>query len=353
MGRLHAVVGLERAFPHELHRIAGAGLERVDHVGDLVGGVLHPPGQIAHLVRHHGETPAHLAGAGRLDGGIERQQVGLLGDAVDDVDHAVDLLAVLGQALDHLGGLLHAGGEPGDGLLDALHHHLSSPGQPVGILRLVAGVRGVLGDVVDGGRHLVDGGGGLVGFALLAEHALAHLAHAAGKPGGAFVEAGNGLGHCADHTLVAALHGIEGTGHLAHFVAAVQRNAGGEVAAAFDVEHHVLEGVEVAEQEADQQLRGRQQRDHQQQHGSRVLEGALAEQLDQARAAGQHGDAFAVATVEHLGADQRVAAEQAVLGQFHPAAGLGQGLAAGQLRSAASAEGNDSWRGGQGLAGGP
>ena len=34
--------------------------------------------RVAHLVGHHGEATALLAGAGSLDGGVEGQQVGLL-----------------------------------------------------------------------------------------------------------------------------------------------------------------------------------------------------------------------------------------------------------------------------------
>ena len=38
----------------------------------------------------HGEALAGLAGARRLDGGVERQQVGLLGDRGDQLDDVAD-----------------------------------------------------------------------------------------------------------------------------------------------------------------------------------------------------------------------------------------------------------------------
>ncbi len=53
-----------------------------------VGGAL---GERAHLVGDHGEALARLARARRLDPGVEREQVGLEGDAVDHVDDAGDL----------------------------------------------------------------------------------------------------------------------------------------------------------------------------------------------------------------------------------------------------------------------
>ncbi|MCY1244629.1 hypothetical protein D9M72_577190 [compost metagenome] len=95
---------------HEIHGVPCAGLQRRDHEGDLIRGGLHAFGEVAYFIGDYRETATHFAGPGRFDGGVERQQVGLLGDAVNHVDHAVDFLAVLGQALNHLGGLLHAGG---------------------------------------------------------------------------------------------------------------------------------------------------------------------------------------------------------------------------------------------------
>src|SRR6185369_10906880 len=42
------------------------------------------------LGRHDGETTAGVAGAGRLDGGVQRQQIGLFGDRIDEFDHRAD-----------------------------------------------------------------------------------------------------------------------------------------------------------------------------------------------------------------------------------------------------------------------
>ena len=49
-------------------------------------------GQIAHLLGHHREAASVLAGARRLDRGVEREQVGLEGDLVDDLDDLGDVL---------------------------------------------------------------------------------------------------------------------------------------------------------------------------------------------------------------------------------------------------------------------
>ncbi|WP_440590826.1 HAMP domain-containing protein, partial [Pseudomonas aeruginosa] len=66
------------------------------------------------------------------------------------------------------------------------------------------------------------------------------------------------------------LQGRDEVGQMASAFNAMQagyQRIVGTVAALLDVQHHVLEGMQVGEDEADQQLRGRQQRQHQHQHG--------------------------------------------------------------------------------------
>jgi hypothetical protein len=48
--------------------------------------------QRADLLGHHREAPARLSGPGGLDAGIERQQVRLESDLVDDADDLTDLV---------------------------------------------------------------------------------------------------------------------------------------------------------------------------------------------------------------------------------------------------------------------
>jgi hypothetical protein len=48
--------------------------------------------------RDDGKTPARIASTGGLYGGVEREQVGLPRDAVDQIDDLSDLFGGLGQA---------------------------------------------------------------------------------------------------------------------------------------------------------------------------------------------------------------------------------------------------------------
>jgi len=57
-------------------------------------------GQLANFLGHHHEALAVFAGAGRLDGGVEGQDVGSVGDPRDDLGDLADLAAVLGDFFD-------------------------------------------------------------------------------------------------------------------------------------------------------------------------------------------------------------------------------------------------------------
>ena len=81
-----------------------------------------------------------IPGPGGLDGGIEGQQIGLVGDVVDDADPLGDLLHGIDRELDGLTAF--------HGLLGGLAGH-------------AIGDLGIVGVLVDAGAHLLDGGAGL------------------------------------------------------------------------------------------------------------------------------------------------------------------------------------------------
>jgi hypothetical protein len=74
-------------------RLLRAFLNLDDDPLDLERGRLGPLRQRPHLVGHDGETAALFAGPRRLDGGIERQQIGLVGNLADQADDAADVAA--------------------------------------------------------------------------------------------------------------------------------------------------------------------------------------------------------------------------------------------------------------------
>jgi hypothetical protein len=69
---------------------------------DLVRGPLAALGQAPHFRGDHTKTGTMLARMSCLDGGIQGQQVGLVGDVIDERDLAGDLLDRHDRLLDRL-----------------------------------------------------------------------------------------------------------------------------------------------------------------------------------------------------------------------------------------------------------
>ena len=106
------------------HRFLRRGLDSGDLLADLAGRLRGLLGQRLHFGSDHRKTAAGFAGARRLDGGIQRQQIGLAGDGVDQLDHVADARCRLRQLADPVVGLA--------GLIDGLVGH------PGGFLHLAA-----------------------------------------------------------------------------------------------------------------------------------------------------------------------------------------------------------------------
>ncbi|GCC46321.1 hypothetical protein chiPu_0030325, partial [Chiloscyllium punctatum] len=87
-------------FAHGGDGVAGRGLDQADILADLGGCLRGLSGERLDLVRNDREAAAGIAGAGGFDGGVEREQIGLLGDRLDQAQHAVDALGGGGKALD-------------------------------------------------------------------------------------------------------------------------------------------------------------------------------------------------------------------------------------------------------------
>lgn len=159
-------------------------------------GLLGADGQIANLLGHHREAASLLAGAGGLNGCVQGQEVGLLGDVPDQGQDLADLLGLLGQAFHRL--------------LDGVHafHRFAGLNFPLG-----GGFRGVLGEdhrlfgpLLHGGHgfvHLLDAPGAALHIFALGLGARGHLLHA-----GADLLAGGGQG------LAGAAHPVQEPGQL-------------------------------------------------------------------------------------------------------------------------------------------
>ena len=116
-----------------VYRLLGRALDTGNLLADLAGGFCGLFGERLHFGGHDGKTAAGFTGARGLDGGIERQEIGLAGDGVDEFDDVADAGGRLRQFADAVIGVT--------GLVDGLAGH------PRRFLHLAA-------DLVDGRRQL-------------------------------------------------------------------------------------------------------------------------------------------------------------------------------------------------------
>ena len=156
----HPGLGLGGAGAGHLHRVGRVLLDLSDDLADLLGRLDRALGQLADLVGDDGEAPAGLAGAGRLDGGVQGEEVGLVRDLLDDLEDAPDLVRALAETGDDAGGVLHV---LGDGLhaVDGAGHRLAAGLRVLGGAGADAvGLGGDLRHLGDRPRHLRHGGAG-------------------------------------------------------------------------------------------------------------------------------------------------------------------------------------------------
>ena len=156
LGQPRAADHLGSAFFHGDHCFVGISLNGLDQGLNALGGVAGPLRQPLHLVGDHGEPATGVARRRSLDGGVQRQNIGLVGDVVDQRHDIADFLRGLAQSLDAFGGVL-------DMLTDGIH---AVDGAPHPVTALVGDADRFLG-------HF--GGGGGLGRNLV--HGLGHLGH--------------------------------------------------------------------------------------------------------------------------------------------------------------------------------
>ena len=159
-------------------------------LGDLAEGALGVGGEVAHLVGHDREAASLLTGASRLDGGVERQQVGLLGDVADDIDDGGHILHRAGQLGQGAAALVDGEAGLGGGRQHAPHQQLAlAHGVFVvlGVLRYLGGdlvyLAGELIELLHHGvaliHRLLCGAGAVMDLL----HLLHHLLQAGGDAG--------------------------------------------------------------------------------------------------------------------------------------------------------------------------
>ena len=97
-GNLRQALDGPADLPDCAHRLLRRGLDARNLLADLAGGLGGLLSQRLHFRSHHGKAAASLARARRLDGSVEREQVSLAGDGVDQFDHVANAARRLRQS---------------------------------------------------------------------------------------------------------------------------------------------------------------------------------------------------------------------------------------------------------------
>jgi len=135
----------------------GGVLQAGDQTLDFGGGAGGALGEGTYFVRDHSKSTSGLPGAGGFDGGVECQQVGLVGNRANNGEHAADGGGLFSKFLDHLRVLLHFADQrmqTGQAQADhplALFHRLARAAAGAGGLARIAG------DLLDGRFEFAQG----------------------------------------------------------------------------------------------------------------------------------------------------------------------------------------------------
>ena len=223
----------------------------VDQAADLDGGLGRALGELAHFVGDDGKTAPLLAGAGGLDGGVEREQVGLVGDLADHADDVVHRVRAAAEGVER-------GVEAADrerNFPDVAGQVADGGGRIardcVGLPRQLFAAGSVVGDLADADGQLLDARGAAAGGVELLGRSLRDLPGHRLERRQLAVEAG-GMGTGSGEEVVqAGDETVEGGGGLADFVVVVRGQPAGQVGfAGGDFGQRVAQLGQAAEQPA-------------------------------------------------------------------------------------------------------
>ena len=276
---LNRFMGQAGAVLHIADGRMGPTLQGLYHALYFIGGTLYSLSQGTNLVGDYGKATARLTGPCCFNGCVQSQQVGLLSDVADDPYHTAYLLTMAFQGQHVLTAAFNTGCQAGNGLADP-HDLISTVSrQRIRLGGLVPGDSGVAGNILYRSTHLIDCSSNHVSLALLGHHAVLHAAHQACHFICALLQFAGGLAYGADYLLLGALHGIEGPGHGADFIAGRDMGgAQGQIAGLLHGQHDVAQGSDVVDNERNQYLGNSKDAEHQDKYGQRIQRRTLQQQ---------------------------------------------------------------------------
>ena len=140
-----------------------AALNILNGLSHALGGLHGLFRQFAHFIGHHGKAPAGFPGPRGLNGGIQRQQIGLIRNIIDDIHHLPDIInlpdqpghtrAYLVGAVLHFGNAAHY----------IIHAALARLGFLLGLFSHMCCIGSIARHIGHGLIHLIHGARGIPG----------------------------------------------------------------------------------------------------------------------------------------------------------------------------------------------
>ena len=155
------------AVAHRVHGLFGAALNAANHAFNFAGRLLRAMCQCPHFVRHDRKPAARFTGTRRFDGRVQGQQVGLIGQAANHIQHFANVPRLSGQVANQGRGALHIATHAFDGADSFQYQVAAITGRGGGIFRGFGGADGVTCHFFYGTGHFVDGRCGLLDLVVL------------------------------------------------------------------------------------------------------------------------------------------------------------------------------------------
>ena len=222
-------------------------MQVADHLLNVPRGLLGLLRKYPHLGGHHGKSAPMIPGPRRFDGRVQGQQVGLLGNAANDVQHGGNPIAFLFEFINDQRGVLGLPREladQGDGAFDL---GASLGGAGIDPLRQLRRIVGAVRHLAHGGAHLVDRRGHQFGALTLLLDALAGLHRHRGRLLRRRCNLRGGVADFLHHATDLLRHAVEVARDLTEFILAFISRPRAEIALCQVIEH----AVEVAHRRID------------------------------------------------------------------------------------------------------
>ncbi len=152
------------AVVHDNNRLFGPFLQCLYQALNFRSGLLGALGKGAYFIGNYGKATPLLTCTGGFNGRIEGQQISLLSDPLDHIQHRANIFTITFQCFDNLGRCFNLTGQVINCLNSALYYLVAVVDLFIGLLSGILGQLGIFGHLLHRGAHLIHSRRYLLGF---------------------------------------------------------------------------------------------------------------------------------------------------------------------------------------------